>query len=192
MSRPATISTQNILDAAREVFFARGFRHACTAAIAERAGVSEGSVFKRFATKEELFRAAMDLPRPPVDSILDTVGTGDIRDRLIAVALDGIRFIQQLLPKLMMHWSNRGPAEDLLVAKAPTEVLHTLTRYFKAEMALGRLREGDPQVVARIFMGALWNFCFLQTVAGDRPMTEETYARRLVEQLLTGIGMSGS
>ena len=54
MARTARITEERILEAAREVFLAEGFG-AQTAKIAQRAGVSEGSIFKRFATKEALF-----------------------------------------------------------------------------------------------------------------------------------------
>jgi hypothetical protein len=65
-------------------------------------------------------------------------------------------------------------------------VLHALTRFFKEEKALGRLA-GDPEIAARIFMGAVWNYCFLQTVTGDRSMPVQTFARRLVAGLWRGI-----
>ena len=43
-----------LLRAAREVFSEHGFQHATTALIAERAGVSEATVFTYFAGKREL------------------------------------------------------------------------------------------------------------------------------------------
>ena len=60
MARPPSISNQQILDAARAVFLAHGLAKASTVDIARRAGVSEGSIFNRFPTKDDLFRAAMD------------------------------------------------------------------------------------------------------------------------------------
>jgi hypothetical protein len=36
-------------------------------------------------------------------------------------------------------------------------------------------------------MGAVWNYCFLQTVTGDRSMPVQTFARRLVAGLWRGI-----
>ena len=48
MARPQTIHTDTILAAARDEFLAQGFTTATTARIAKRAGVSEGTIFKRF------------------------------------------------------------------------------------------------------------------------------------------------
>ena len=52
MARPTVIRDEQILDAARIVFLERGVL-ATTAEVAQRAQVSEGSLFKRFKTKAE-------------------------------------------------------------------------------------------------------------------------------------------
>ncbi len=58
MARPITIKADDLLEAARQVFLKKGTQ-ATTAQVAERAGVSEGTLFKRFGTKADLFRSAM-------------------------------------------------------------------------------------------------------------------------------------
>ncbi|MDR3295438.1 MAG: TetR/AcrR family transcriptional regulator [Clostridiales Family XIII bacterium] len=50
-----------ILIASVELFSAKGFAAVTTKEIARRAGVSEGSIFKQYASKEELFAVIMDL-----------------------------------------------------------------------------------------------------------------------------------
>jgi AcrR family transcriptional regulator len=60
MPRRSTISDALILDSARAVFLEKGIR-ATTAEVARHAGIAEGSIFNRFHTKEELFRASMRL-----------------------------------------------------------------------------------------------------------------------------------
>ena len=51
-----------LLGAALEVFSEVGFGAATVAAVAERAGVSTGNVYRYFASKEELLRAALPAP----------------------------------------------------------------------------------------------------------------------------------
>jgi AcrR family transcriptional regulator len=58
MSRPRKYDDPAILEAAAAVFLENG-AGASTLRIAERAGASEGILFKRFKTKEALFEAAM-------------------------------------------------------------------------------------------------------------------------------------
>jgi AcrR family transcriptional regulator len=187
MARPPVISNQQILEAARAVFLDHGFTKASTVEIARRAGVSEGSIFNRFPTKDDLFRAAMDDELPPVLTLVERfVGKGDMRGNLVRITVESIRFLNQFLPKVMLSWSERDGSNLGKVCNRPSEVLHSLTAFFKAEKALGRVA-GDPQIAARIFMGAMWNFSFMQTVAGHPSLSAEAYARRLVAELWHGI-----
>jgi hypothetical protein len=64
--------------------------------------------------------------------------------------------------------------------------LRALTAFFKAEKVLGRVG-GEPAIIARMFMGSVWNYCFLETVAGDRSLSAKTFAERLVAGLWQGI-----
>src|SRR6188768_584747 len=57
--RPPVISNERLLEVAREVFLEFGIR-ATTLEVATRAGVAEGTIFHRFKSKDELFRAAMN------------------------------------------------------------------------------------------------------------------------------------
>ena len=186
MARPPRISNQQILDAARAVFLARGLTRASTVDIARRAGVSEGSIFNRFATKDNLFRAAMDDAQPPAFALDRYVGQGDPRKNLVRITVESVHFLSNLLPKLMLRWSERELAADGRACNRPREILRALTAFFKAEGALGRFG-GDPHIIARMFMGSVWNYCFLRTVAGDRSMSAKTFAKRLVAGLWQGI-----
>jgi AcrR family transcriptional regulator len=186
MARPARISNQQILKAARAVFLAHGLAKASTVEIARRAGVSEGSIFNRFPTKSLLFQAAMDEPLPPALTLDALVGRGDVRRNLVRITVASVQFLRQLLPKLMLSWSERQRGRHRTVRARPREILRALTRFFQAETSRGRVA-GDPEVTARIFMGSVWNYCFLHTVAGDRSLSVPTFARRLVAGLWQGI-----
>jgi AcrR family transcriptional regulator len=186
MARPPSISNQQILDAARTVFLAHGFTKASTVDIALRAGVSEGSIFNRFATKDDLFRAAMDDAQPPALALDRYVGQGDLRKNLVRITVESVHYLSSLLPKLMLRWSEREFATKADVCSRPREILRALAAFFKAEKALGRVG-GDPPIIARMFMGSVWNYCFLQTVAGDKSMSPKTFAERLIAGLWQGI-----
>lgn len=190
MSRPISVNTEKIIDAARVTFLEKGYQDATTATIAERAGVSEGSLFKRFKGKAELFCAAMELPPLDIVKTLPAlVGTGDPKENLRGLALEFVGFFEQLLPKVMMGWSHRRvmpwpPPTDA----PPVVVLKALGAYFAAEMARGRVRRADPEITARLFVGSLWNYCFVQIISDDvLPMPKELYVRGLVEQLWHGM-----
>lgn len=58
--RPALERREEILQAAVEIFARKGYRETGTAEIAARAGVSEPTVYRYFASKRELYLAAID------------------------------------------------------------------------------------------------------------------------------------
>ena len=72
--RPPVISQERLLEIAREVFLELGFR-ATTAEVASRAGVAEGTIFLRFKSKAELFRAAMQFDPDQALAIVEELPT---------------------------------------------------------------------------------------------------------------------
>jgi AcrR family transcriptional regulator len=196
MARPVSIKDETIIDAARQVFLERGIQ-ATTAEVAERAGVSEGSVFKRFKSKPELFRAAMGdrLAEPAfLKGLGERVGQGELRDNLFGLGMEVIRFFRELMPLMMMAWSNPAPngLPSMIAGPNPPPVraLKQISGYFEAEMRAGRVRRQDAEVVARAFLGALNNFVFfelLHSVHGELPIGDETYVRGLVSLFWGGL-----
>jgi AcrR family transcriptional regulator len=194
MARPVTVSTERIITAAREVFLEKGYDETTTLAIAQRAGVSEGSLFKRFPAKAHLFCAAMDLPPLTLpDTLRSLVGQGDLQDNMRRIATELIGFLAEVLPKAMMLWSQRTMSvQPPPPGSPPLEVLRALTEYFTTEMELGRIRPGDPQIISRLFQGACWSYVFLQLMTDRIPrLPREEYVDRLVTQLWTGMAPAG-
>lgn len=200
MARPAVIQDSEILDAARDVFLSRGFR-ATTAEVAARAGISEGSIFKRFRSKTELFQAAMgSLDEQPafITQLSTKVGAGELRDQLIALGRALAEHMRRVVPLHLMAWSNPGPdGAPAMYAQqnpAPLELLKTLAGYFAAEMRGGRLARRDPEIVARTFVGSVHNFVvfdLLFQAQDTMPMPEETFLRGLVDLLFRGVDPGG-
>lgn len=200
MARPAIIQDSSILDAARDVFLSRGFR-ATTAEVAARAGVSEGSIFKRFRSKFELFQAAMgsldELP-PFAKGLIESAGTGDLPQRLFALGGGLAEHLRRVVPLHLMAWSNPGPdgAPQMYEREdaGPLAVIKIVAGYFAAEMRAGRLARRDPEIVARTFIGAVHNFVVVDLLfrAQDTmPMPEETFLRGLIDVLLRGMEPGG-
>lgn len=59
-ARQQALTRERLLDAAIEVFSAKGFAGASIDAIAQAAGYTKGAVYANFANKEELFLAVVD------------------------------------------------------------------------------------------------------------------------------------
>lgn len=192
MARPPTITNEQILEAARELFLEQGFA-ASTAAIAKRAGISEGSVFKRFPTKETLFLAAMGVSEgpPPFKNLRELVGRNRVEENLLEVGTRMLAFFQELLPRLTLVWSSVPPAKlfEKIAEPPPVKGLKLLTNYLDAELRLGRIRPCDPEVVARTFLGGLLQYAFFEMIGANAwmPLASPTYVRGLVDVIWKGI-----
>jgi len=194
MARPSTITTEQILEAARATFLEHGLR-ATTAQVARRAGVAEGSIFNRFATKHDLFFAAMQpsLRDPEFLHLLDgREGTGDVRAHMVELGTELLEFLRRMLPLIMMSWSHsRGPLPPHLATKdpPPARALRQAARYFTAEMRLGRLRRCDPEVLARALFGGVQNYVFHELIRKRRSTAkaDRAFVRGLVDLLWSGI-----
>lgn len=197
MARPVSIKDETIIEAARQVFLERGIL-ATTADVAERAGVSEGSIFKRYKSKLDLFRAAMrfHLGEPAwAKNLAGRAGKGEIEEQLFEIGIEVVTFFRQLMPLIMMSWSNPGPdGMPIMVERGPNappiRALRQMQAYFEAEMKLGRIRHHAADVTARTFLGALMNYVFFEVIHRDPGAPEaglEAYVRGLVGLLWTGL-----
>lgn len=200
MSRPTTISDDVILAAARQVFLAHGIR-GTTAEVAQRAGVSEGSVFKRWKTKEDLFHAAMRADAIESVSFLqglpERVGKGDLREHMIEVGVLAAHFFEKIVA-FHMHSFSAGSGENKGPFDGPGEPPPLVARkrvasYFEAERRAGRLRNVDTDVLGRVFLGSIYNFVALELMMrghDPHPMPVWTFVRGLVDVLLQGAASS--
>jgi AcrR family transcriptional regulator len=73
-AQPAEVRREAIVDAATRVFAATPFRAARTTAIADAAGIAEGTIFRHFPSKRSLYLAALER------------SLGVVRDEFAAIA----------------------------------------------------------------------------------------------------------
>lgn len=191
MARPVSISDEQILDAAREVFLRDGYG-ASTVEIAEVAGVSEGSIFRRFPTKEALFRAAVRAPENPSWILLlgELSGKDDVVRNLAQIAREIIRFAQIRLPIAMLGWSNPTSAESALNEETPLQRdTRRLADFIKEEVELGRIRPCEPAMVAQLLLSPCLNHV-LDSVTRKKPIEDgeaQSFADQLAQTLWNGL-----
>lgn len=186
------ISNEQLLSIARDVFLELGIR-ATTAEVAKRASIAEGTLFHRFGSKEELFRAAMRFDPEDVLAFIDALpkraGAGDLRATLIEFADGFVQHARVALPVMMMSWSNpEGPfcgerGGERMERKR--RVLGAVSGFFEAEMKLGRVARGSPEVLARMLLGSLYQFCMGEMFAeNEKGLSAPEFARGVVDVLL--------
>ncbi len=196
MARPVSIRDEVILDAAFAVFRDRGMS-ATTAEVARRAGVSEGILFRRFGSKDRLFREAMGhgiAPGgEPFPDLAARLGEGPARERLGRLATHLVETARLVVPVVMMSWSHqdasRGLTEELARPDPlPNRVIKRLGGFLEGEMRAGRLRRADPEIAARALLGAVWHFAMMELLMPHlSTLPQETFVRGLVDLLLGGL-----
>ncbi len=193
--RPLSVTDDELLDAARDVFLARGL-DATTAEIARRARISESVIFYRYKTKEALFIAVFDraFVIPPAFIRLGTVvGEGSIADHLFDAGMGLLDLTQSILPFMMMTlsssklnvWSERARQPH----PAKREMSRLLASYLAAEMRAGRLRRVDAEILANTFLGAIAQYVMAELLQRQKPlpMPEPTFLRGMIDVLLHGV-----
>jgi AcrR family transcriptional regulator len=161
-----------VLAAAVDVVRAVGAQRATTKAIAEAAGVSEGSIFNHFPTKAALLKAVftegIDNPMPAAMARLwSDTGLGDVTTSLTALAVAAVQYYREVLPL-------SGPqilgADEIRAARAEVQerefgpiIGHDgLTRYLTVEQGLGRIPAyADPPLLAVALLGGCQQYAFL-------------------------------
>jgi AcrR family transcriptional regulator len=198
--RPPIISNEELLEVAREVFLELGIR-ATTLEVARRAGIAEGTIFHRFKSKEDLFRAAMqfdpDQALAFVEALPSLAGKGDLRRTLREFAEEFLRLCRIAVPVMMMSWSNPdGPlSQDRLCDKGERHrrVIGALRSFFEGERRAGRIAELDPEVLARMLLGSLHHYCMSELFApGALARPPEKFAGEVVDVLLRAAALPAS
>jgi AcrR family transcriptional regulator len=197
MARPTRISDEHILEAARAVFLEYG-PAATTAEVARRADVAEGSIFKRFATKADLFRAAMQSELDDPEWIAMLVAASDDADPrllLLEVGMQAVAFFRRIMPLMMMQWSSGktygGLPEALQGPKSPPlRALKALSAFIQRQNKAGKMRAPQPEIVARMLLGSIQSFVFFEILLraqAKMPLPVEDYLRGLINVLWTGV-----
>lgn len=196
--RPPSIDSERLLTVAREVFLERGIR-ATTLEVAERAGVSEGVLFHRFKSKEGLFGAAMDFDQEAAPTRLlraiEDLRNLEPREAIISLATTMLEVGRVALPIMMMSWSNPQPCVGPMFDKKRSkfrDFIKALSAYFEQQMELGKLRQMDPEVLARTLLGAVHHFALTRILLeeGDGAvMPEGMFVRGVADLILNGAAL---
>jgi AcrR family transcriptional regulator len=195
MARPPSIRDEDLLQAVHDVVRERGVA-ATTAEIAARAGVSEGTLFHRYKSKNQLFIEALILMQDPpwADALQTRVGEGDVFAHLVELGLLVIANIQSWMPLSMVAASapeEAGFHRRLAAADSPKRRFERKFQgYFEAELRAGRLRDVDAVILCRTYLGALHSYVFDEfqmRLANEIPTPPRVFVESLVGMLKTGV-----
>lgn len=168
-----------IIDAAMELVIEKGYSDMTTLDIAEKAGVNEVTLFRRFGTKKDIILAALETSRwiPALDANFTDGLVWELQPDLEGFLRE---YCGKVTPQIVrLSIGLRSPqifAETApYIMKVPSSYTDALTAYFAAMQQKGRCKEGDPSTFAISLFAAVLGFVFLQASFGERfPLPEET------------------
>lgn len=191
MGRPRTIDDEELLRVARELF-RRGGHAAATRDIASAAGISQGVLFQRFGSKEDLFLRAMTPEAPDVDALLGPYPPRSAKADLRRIAERLVAFFAATLPTLLQVLAHPDLGAARLKkwhAKLPfPPILHGLAARFRRMDADGLVATPNPEAAAQMLLAAVHSVALLETMAdGARSEHRTRNAAALVDVLWAGL-----
>lgn len=196
MGRPARVSRDAVLRAARDAFAERGFDGTTLTDISSRVGLSPAAILRHAPTKEALFSAAMSSPAdeaPRLEFVAEAGGDADPADVLRQVAFAVVPFIEAKLGENIARWFRAKTADEARTIRLPFDprkpptpparAFALLEAYFRRAARAGRLEVRDPRAAALAFLGSLNAYVFLHRVMriADPPVPLPRYVDTLLD-----------
>ncbi|MDX2170164.1 MAG: TetR/AcrR family transcriptional regulator [Deltaproteobacteria bacterium] len=177
---------EHILEVAEQMFAERGFENAKLQDIGREAGVSMGTIYAVFPSKEDLFRAILDLRGKAILAVARAAvdGAGDPRaalDRLIEAYLDFFIAHPQFLRMHLRHGSSwvLGPSQGSSGQVELWADIHALqSELMRRGVADGVFVDEDPAFLAKIF-SALDQVLLADWVTGGMRTSRDQLVGRL-------------
>ncbi|MDN5331081.1 MAG: hypothetical protein PWP45_306 [Tepidanaerobacteraceae bacterium] len=150
---------RQILEAAIEVFAEKGYNGAKTKEIAERAGVSEGTVFKYFKTKKDILLSLLNTST--IDAlnqmVLEAESEGkDLQEVLELLLRKYATFVKDNFELMKLIFYESQFHKDLrrgLLQKVYKKILRLFEDLISQKIKKGEFRQIDPKVAVRAFIG---------------------------------------
>jgi len=189
MGRQKTVSDEELLARAREVFVERGFAGS-TREIARRAGVSEGVLFQRHATKADLFFAAMALPAVDLQALFDA-RFDSARDQLAGITAAMTDYFRDSMPVLLPLLSPPVFEFEQFARRHPDSPLSALRRglvaFFAREREAHRIGPVDPGAAALLVFALAQSVAFFERMGAHHGRMPDEVLERSIEALWQGL-----
>lgn len=208
MGRPKTISDDELLKIARECFL-EGGPHVPTRVIAEKAGLSQPALFRRFKTKDELFMAAI-ATKDAVQLVarnlvwLSKNPTRDpIEPQLEELLTRVWKILLEMIPRIIALHTHRSadntfPPHRLAAAfkkPPPIRILDGVTQFVERAQNQGQFKKDlDARAMAMNIMGTVQGLAMFQQFLGLKMKkgSDAAYIRQTSRTLCNGFSIDGA
>lgn len=186
---------KQILDGARATFLARGFEAASMGEIARAAGVSKGTLYVYFDSKDALFTALLEEMHSEAAERAQPLETRDappaevLRTFALGLARKLVQPGHVAMLRVVIGASERFPDIARSFYRAgPVHGAQRLSIYLAAETVEGRLDVPDPDTAAGQFLGLCSHPIVFASLAGMPPPDLEAHADATVRTFLAAFG----
>lgn len=182
---------EKLLQAALDEFSANGYVAATTRAIADKAGFREVTLFRHFGSKENLLKALLEQKSvmPSSLQLFDNASELTVEKLLFEL---GHRFYTQLLDReklvrlLVLEAHSRPEIRDQL-GRVPAIIHDQLSRYLADMMREGKVRKGDPKLLALAFLSLFFSLVIGKDFMDTGGRSPEEVTREFVNVFVSGI-----
>ncbi len=168
---PGSAVRRRILDTAIKLFAQKGFRGTTTKEIALAAAVNEVTIFRHFASKQELYAAILDAKSsgPRLTTYLaDLEHLAARRDDESLFRLVALRVLQQYrqdsdLLRLRLYSSLEGhELSKKYISRQVCPLFRFLRQYIVLRQQEGSFNHWDPDIAVQTFLGSVYNHAVCQ------------------------------
>jgi AcrR family transcriptional regulator len=194
MVRPKQMSDKELLEIALECFLEHG-ANVSAQVIADKVGISQPALFKRFGTKEELFlQAVVPSDDFPVIEWIDASPSSDpFQPQLVQMLEQVWEMLKWVMPRVRLLRESRlprGTAMSRYKTPPPVMLIRSIAGFIERAQEQGLVRPNlNPQFVSQWIFGALMGQFYLsETIGGKINLRDNTpFIKSTVDFLVHGI-----
>ncbi|HAG50025.1 MAG TPA: hypothetical protein DCL42_01630 [Deltaproteobacteria bacterium] len=161
-----------IVRVAMKLFSQKGFKGTTTREIAQKAGISEATIFKHFAKKDALYSAIIDKQcndRKGESLLMKKLEGKEGKEVFKEIATFLIQTHQEdpTFLKLLMFSALEGhKLSDIFIRTRGMETLDYLAKHISKLISQGSFKKVNAPIAARAFLGMIIHYSMLQEIYG--------------------------
>lgn len=190
LGRKKTISDQKLLNVARDVFVEKGIA-ASTREISKRANISEAVIYQRYATKADLFFAAMTPPALDLEELLESGADDDVQERLERIASGMLTYFRKLLPVLLPLVTHPSFDYEDFIKQHPdspmTLLREGLMEYLTHQAEAGKVCPENVASSGLTLVATMHGLAMFEKMGVHGGHFEEEMVKRIVQSIWQGL-----
>lgn len=191
-----------IIASAIRLFAENGFRGTTTRQLAAAVGVTEPVLYQHFRTKRELYDAILETKTREGHRRLHDLLGPHLRGkndraffhRLAELVIERYEHDPGFVRLLLFAALERHELADRFYERQVMMFYRVVAAYVRRRIKEGAIREMDPKLVARVFLGMVANYALNQVLFGERILKigREEIVGGMVSAFLEGIHIAHS